>query len=900
MKRIKREERVFQAICELSQEHDWSNAQEVAAYLGMDRANISKDLNILERMGRLRKLPGRPVRFCLPEKAAMLAQSAAAPSTPEPFDHMIGQDGSLTVHVKQAKAAVLYPPRGLNTILTGPTGTGKTTFAREMYEYARHMKTISEKASFVVLNCAEYVKNPQLLVSQLFGHKKGAFTGAESDKVGLVEKADGGILLLDEIHCLPPEGQEMLFTLIDSGSYRRLGETEQNRTADVLLIGATTEDIEASLLKTFLRRIPVVITLPPLTERPPIERLEFIDMFFQMEQENIGVPLAVSREVIGRLMEYSCPGNVGQLKADIQLLCAGAFWQSRDAGRRVVELGVDSLTLEMKHSAGQDPEMWNVASMVLKQLPQRLVWGGTCYEGAGGILGRSGVLADTISYLRRKARQDVVKESADLTREVRRYMDRAERAAARGEGALPALPASAAILISFAEFRLGRALSQRAARGLRLYLEERCRQPGAVEHLSARQLAELSERYKEEYSLAQLFQLGMEEELHLRLENYDVALLTIFLCADIEAMRPKVGVVVLAHGESTARSMATAANEILHCNHCCGLDIPVDTGMDSDMVALREIISQADQGEGILFLVDMSPLEDTVHQIAEESGVRAEVVCITSTPVVVEAVRLANAGGSLEEVTGKLKGLIREMLHGGDQEKTSRLPLLLVNCPAQKKAVKSVSEMLNAIMDIRTRASVEIRALDCEVELLRPEEFERVLAVVGTEAPSSPEIPFISVDELVIGNGIRRLEALLGHSGEDEGEPEESVAIAPSVLTHVLKEVLSFLDAEKVRPMIVDALLCCQSYWQQQAVDKGCVTELGMRYVIHVACMLERLLKQDILPYNEVAAAKDAKRELFQTAKRSVKEMETFFRLEVPDTELAYLVEILGSAQRES
>lgn len=89
-----------------------------------------------------------------------------------------------------------------------------------MHKFAMEAARLTETAPFVVFNCADYANNPQL-----FGVKKGAYTGAVEQK-GLIEKANGGILFLDEVHRLTPEGQEMLFTFIDGGMYRRLGESE--------------------------------------------------------------------------------------------------------------------------------------------------------------------------------------------------------------------------------------------------------------------------------------------------------------------------------------------------------------------------------------------------------------------------------------------------------------------------------------------------------------------------------------------------------------------------------------------------------------------------------------------------------------------------------------------------
>ena len=201
-----------------------------------------------------------------------------------------------------------------------------------------------EDAEFTVFNCAEYADNPQLILSQLFGHVKGAFTGADQEKAGLVEKADGGIFLLDEIHRLPPEGQEMLFLLMDKNVYRKLGETGGDRQANVLIIGATTEDINSTLLSTFLRRVPMVISLPSLANRPLSERLEFIESFFIEEANNVEVPIKIYKDVLRALLLYDCRGNIGQLKADIQLICARGFLEYKTYNKKLIEIDTPLLS----------------------------------------------------------------------------------------------------------------------------------------------------------------------------------------------------------------------------------------------------------------------------------------------------------------------------------------------------------------------------------------------------------------------------------------------------------------------------------------------------------------------------------------------------------------------------
>lgn len=260
-----------------NQKNKGITAEEIADQINIQRSNASSYLNILCKDNKVQKLNTRPVVF----KPVMTNNLTAFNYDTKNVFNIIGHDKSLKISIEQAKAAIMYPPNGLNTIILGPTGVGKSMFANLMYKYAVEMKKLSADAPFITFNCADYANNPQLLMSELFGVEKGAYTGAEKGKDGLLKKADRGILFLDEVHRLPPEGQEMLFTFIDKGVFRKLGSTEKIISAKVRIIAATTEEPKSSLLDTFIRRIPMTIKLPPLAERTLKERYELINYFFR-------------------------------------------------------------------------------------------------------------------------------------------------------------------------------------------------------------------------------------------------------------------------------------------------------------------------------------------------------------------------------------------------------------------------------------------------------------------------------------------------------------------------------------------------------------------------------------------------------------------------------------------
>ena len=130
--------------------------------------------------------------------------------------------------------------KGELCVLLGPSGSGKSYLAGLMHQFAIHNHILAPDAPFHIFNCAQYANNPELLSSNLFGHSKGAFTGAVCDTKGILAASDGGILFLDEVHRLNFENQEKLFIFLDKGIFRKVGENAVWQKANVRIIMATT------------------------------------------------------------------------------------------------------------------------------------------------------------------------------------------------------------------------------------------------------------------------------------------------------------------------------------------------------------------------------------------------------------------------------------------------------------------------------------------------------------------------------------------------------------------------------------------------------------------------------------------------------------------------------------
>jgi transcriptional regulator with PAS, ATPase and Fis domain len=201
-------------------------------------------------------------------------------------------------------------------LLTGESGTGKEVVARFIHHGSRR-----GQGPFIAINCAALPD--QLLESELFGHERGAFTGAVASKPGRIEQANGGVLFLDEVGEMALTVQAKLLRVLEEREFTRLGGTRLQR-ADIRVIAATNRDLHGAMRRGEFRedlyyRLGVFeISLPPLRERQD-DLLELAEAFLKEIGDSIGKPAAgIARDAREQLLAYSWPGNVRELRNAIE------------------------------------------------------------------------------------------------------------------------------------------------------------------------------------------------------------------------------------------------------------------------------------------------------------------------------------------------------------------------------------------------------------------------------------------------------------------------------------------------------------------------------------------------------------------------------------------------------
>ncbi len=246
------------------------------------------------------------------------------------FDTIVGRSPAFVAALEQARKVA---PTDTTVLLTGDSGTGKEVLAR-----AIHQESLRADAPFIAINCAALPET--LIESELFGHERGAFTGADKLKRGRFELADGGTLFLDEIGELAPAVQVKLLRVLQERRYERVGGMA-TLSANVRLITATNRDLEAAVAAGRFRddlyyRLAVFrVHLPPLRQRGD-DVLRLADRFLREFGERMGKrDVGLSREARDLLLTHRWPGNIRELQNAIEravILCDGGLISAAQLG----------------------------------------------------------------------------------------------------------------------------------------------------------------------------------------------------------------------------------------------------------------------------------------------------------------------------------------------------------------------------------------------------------------------------------------------------------------------------------------------------------------------------------------------------------------------------------------
>ncbi|SET22552.1 sigma 54 modulation protein [Enterococcus malodoratus] len=694
------------------------------------------------------------------------------------FSGIIGSQRSLSMQVEQAKAAAMYPPIGLHTLIVGETGVGKSILAEAMYKFMVNNKD-SETIPFVELNCADYAENPQLLTAQLFGYKKGAFTGAESNREGLIDQANQGILFLDEVHRMPPDGQEMLFQLIDKGVYRRLGDRDLQK-AQVMIIAATTEDIETSLLNTFRRRIPMVITVPPLSVRGIDEKYDIIATFFRQESIRVKREIVIKSEAIRSLLLLNYPGNIGELRSKIQVACAKGYlacMHQSDSGSQII---IDNETLvlsalpenqelsrELKHFSTKDLIVYPTDKVTVPTQPINDPY--EFSEGLYRIIDTEYVKLQG-NYLTEKEIDSTIwkliekKISRYITtiqngRQVQHLKDNIQTIVEQD------LVQMAEEMLRTAEKELGE-LDQTLLFCLATHFNASIRRIRNGEGIMNPNLANVKKHYPKQFKIANQMAELAPKYIGMPLPDEEIGFIAMYLSATTDAkvkIGKNIGTIVVTHGK-VAAEMVAVANELMGNSHLTALCISLDESPRFIYSRLLEMVKRNNQGRGVLVLVDMGSPETFGDQIAEELGINVRTVTRVDTLMVLDAIRKTQLiEMNLDEVADSLVEQKKSVVLG-KRNHSPKPEAFICFCLTGQGCARYLFEHLEEVI-VEVSAKVKFVFLSLLNEQTMEEQIKEtaqqydIIGIAGSFKVQTSDIPIIMMNDIQKQSAVHRFVA---------------------------------------------------------------------------------------------------------------------------------------------
>lgn len=826
------------------------NTEEIARKVGLSRSVVSGYLAQLYKKNLVTKTTGRPVYW-----------KALKPRTP--FSDLIGYDDSLKLNIEKAMQSIVYPPNGFPVIITGPSGVGKSFLAKKIYEEAVFLGKIDKDSPFVTLNTADYANNTDLLSSVLFGYKKGAFTGAEKDMPGLLDKANNGYLFLDEVHRLSKTNQEKLFSVFDNGTFYPLGEVNKPHHVNIRLIFATTEDISNYLLKTFLRRIPMRIELSSYKERPLYERIRIVLHCLQTEAQKSNVTYLISPNKISEIANQDYPGNIGQVANNIKMLCSKGFTENED--KKEIPLEKDlSIEKAIKVDKNFGINNFNIISASVfdelehaqDKLIEALKQGKTIDDCQ---------LID-FNYLRKIKN---FSDSAVNKVVVPHLKNTINKTLKETYGVNLSLNENIIFQLSFA-FSLGKfqtKLFKNTDKFLRL-----------IKH-----------KYPRSFYLYTKF---LEKITPKPTDSDYLWFFIMFANVAKKIEEVEYSCILLAHGTSTANSIQKVVNNLVNNYIFEAFDMPIDASVNDINKKVKEYLEKQNaHDKGILLIFDMGSLNQMFTKIKKSSNKQLLVINNLTTSIALDIAMRVERKEQFNEIAEKAEKYGRYM---GIQyyEGLSNKRNIIVSCLSGVGLSSAIKKIIQTTLSTnRQIITMNYRKLRTIVDNNNESFFKNTdLIVTTTDFKTKLSLPIINIYNVLDKVGFNQLKSDLLEMGEDSKNIDNLMEKLLEFLTiEGIKGRLQFLNPNIVINEVQSVVQKYQDYY-----NVGFSGKLKLNLYMHLSLMIERVLLDQGQGQRTDFKINDKQREFYSVSKTIFKPIEMKYNIDITEFEISLLYELLA------
>ena len=873
----------------------------IAEKLDMSRNLISSYLNQYCSEGILVKVGKRPVAYLIRRELALsescgnqfasLAELKEAMATDDQqesiFNDLVGANGSLYTLLQSCCSAISYPGTGLSILLYGPTGTGKSFIAQKLYNYAKDNGIIHQNAKFVTANCSEYANNPEFFLTSLFGAVKGAYTGADSDRQGLLSLADGGVLFLDEVQSLSSECQEKLFLFMDKGIYHMVGDDSNIYKASVRLIFATTESPETALLKTLHRRIAMKVKVPSLAERPRNEKKELITTLIRIEERKIQKEIRITKRLYDILVAIDYSENIGQLSGVIRSCVASAYRKKDNIIIDIADMPIELLSEcadagMLTYYVDEDP--LTIENLETEQKKEVRIY----------LFNRD--LITLINEEKQLGKNEIWRR---IQKRFKQYLD----AVVFGEHTKKAELAVYRGVIEMTCRRLAGkynvAFENNEIENLALLLQDYRLDAGTLSSLMSefeKKISELNHLIGEIDGDGQplAVDFAMMVSRSLGIETNDLFLLDFSIYLHVLSKKVderETRCIILSHGYSTASSMAAAANHMTDSVLFDAIDMPTDvTVSEIDAKMVRYIENQKNLKD-LIILVDMGSLEEINSRLPDYKSINFLIVNNVSMKMVLDVGFMMKQSFSID----KIRDAINENPYVPNTkfiENRRKQKAIVTVCATGIATAEKISNLLQDSLPEDTSILItECSFSDLKAEKENAGVFKKydVLFIAGTLDPCVPGYDFISVEEMVDQDNDEKLNRVMNGVLAPDELTEFTEKMVKNFSLQNLLDYLTIINPKKIINYVEDII----SYLKQN-LDVSISSNTAVGLYIHISCLIERLITDRyITGYDNIEQFECDHQDFIQIVKKAFQNLEKNYCVKIPVSEIAYIYEYI-------
>ena len=615
--------------------------------LKMQRTNISSILNQLVNEGKLVKYNGRPVLYQLADENTS--------GNGDVFEQLVGYDSSLKEAIASAKAAVLYPEGNPTILITAKHGSGVSHFAKTVFRFAQASGKLKTRAPWILWDCKTLFNDQDKFQEIFLG---------DHEKEGILKKASGGMLILENIDVVSERNLDWLLAFLRGEKIQGQDEWPWQKDYHCITIFSTMKDTNEMLLNLLRGQMDFRISLPSLEERSIEERFLILQKFFKEEAKAMDRMIEVDTSILHALLLYEVTDDIKGLKNDIHTGCANSYVRSYNTEKKTIVLLMSDFPNYVRKGIMYYRSYKNEIDEMIKN--------GCKYTFYKNQMLRDNKTAKKDIYQSIDARKRDLERHALTEEEINmavsnqlesEFEEYFEQLCERVDSIDTLNKMVSEKLISLTRKFLLKAAEQLSCEfskeifcGICLHVNSCLIKVSKKQRISNEEIARLLSKYPMHYELVKEFQVELGKEFNVKLNVDDLIFLLMFLLeAKKDVNESKVVTLIAMHGSHAASSIAAVVNVLSDDSNVQAFDMDLDKNVRIVYEELKEKIIKIDQGKGILLIYDMGSIHTMAESIAQETKIAIRCAEVPITLVGIAGSSKAAEMKTLDEVADYLQ-----------------------------------------------------------------------------------------------------------------------------------------------------------------------------------------------------------------------------------------------------